>query len=126
MQPNSARFSLSFPNVMLRLEGVGVFVAAAAAYGYSGGNWLLFAALLLVPDVSMLGYLVNARIGAIGYNSGHTYVLPGLLLVASLSLSQPLLLHIALIWFAHIGMDRAVGYGFKYFAGFKETHLNRV
>jgi hypothetical protein len=33
---------------------------------------------------------------------------------------------LGLIWFAHIGVVRAIGYGLKYPTGFKDTHLQRV
>ena len=33
---------------------------------------------------------------------------------------------VALIWLAHIGMDRLLGYGLKYPSAFKDTHLQRV
>jgi hypothetical protein len=33
---------------------------------------------------------------------------------------------VALIWAAHIGMDRALGYGLKETSGFTRTHLGRV
>ena len=33
---------------------------------------------------------------------------------------------LGLIWLAHIGMDRAIGYGLKYPTNHKDTHLQRV
>jgi hypothetical protein len=111
---------------LLHLEGLVLFVGAVALYGVSGGNWLLFIALLLAPDLAMLGYGVNTRVGALAYNSVHTYLLPALLLLVGLAGSVPLATQIALIWFAHIGMDRTVGYGLKYPTAFKDTHMQRV
>ncbi len=85
-----------------------------------------FTLLFLVPDIFMLGYLAGPRIGAALYNAGHSYLGPLILAgVGSLANAQMPLL-IALIWGAHIGIDRAIGYGLKYGSGFKDTHLGRV
>jgi len=96
---------------------------AYAAFHLSG---LLFAVLLLAPDLSALGYLINNRWGAISYNLAHLMALPIVLLIIGAAASNELLLSIALIWLAHIGMDRAVGYGLKYPSGFRDNHLSRV
>ena len=74
----------------------------------------------------MLGYLANARLGARLYNLVHTDALPIVLAAASLSLHRPQALAFALIWLAHIGWDRMLGYGLKYPTFFKDTHLQRV
>lgn len=111
---------------LLKLEGLVLFVGAIALYAMSGGSWVLFVVLLLAPDLSMLGYGVNTRVGALAYNSVHTYLLPALLLAVGLLSSAPLATQIGLIWLAHIGMDRTVGYGLKYPTAFKDTHMQRV
>jgi hypothetical protein len=111
------------PKLLLRLEGAAALAAASYAYAQVGSGWGLFALLFLVPDVSMVGYICGPRVGAAIYNAGHSYLLPAALGVASLLLGMPILLSIALIWIAHIGFDRAVGYGFKYPTAFKHTHL---
>ncbi len=126
LERSSLQVGLSLPRLLLHLEGLAVLVAAIVCYGYQGYGWLAFILLLLVPDVTMVGYLVNNQPGSIVYNLGHTYSLPLLLGVLSLIFNAPLGLQLALIWLAHIGMDRMVGYGLKYEAGFKETHLSRV
>lgn len=74
----------------------------------------------------MIGYVKNTKIGAILYNMIHTYSLSVLLILVSLLLSNLTLLSIGFIWTAHIGMDRAVGFGLKYPADFKDTHLQRL
>ena len=126
LERNVLQGRLSLPRLLLHLEGLAVLVAAIVCYGYQGYSWLAFILLLLVPDVTMAGYLVNNQVGSIVYNIGHTYVLPLLLGVLSLLFSAPLGLQLALIWLAHIGMDRVLGYGLKYEDGFKSTHLSRV
>lgn len=109
---------------LLRLEGAVVLAAAVVAYRQTGWSWGLFAALFLVPDVSMLGYLRGARVGARCYNAMHTYIAPGACATASLVAGWPLA--IPLIWVAHIGFDRALGYGLKLDTGFRDTHLGRI
>jgi hypothetical protein len=72
----------------------------------------------------MAGYLVNAGAGSIAYNAIHTYAGPLLLAAYSASTDRHTPLLIALIWISHIGFDRPLGYGLKYPAQFKDTHLN--
>ena len=118
--------SLSLPNLLLRMEGLTVLIAAIAAYAHQGGSIWLFLALILAPDLGMIGYLRGVRVGSIVYNALHMYTLPALLAAAAIAFNLPTLLLIALIWFAHIGMDRVAGYGLKYPTEFKDTHMQRV
>ena len=121
-----AKTAISQTTLVQRLEGLAFLVAAVAAYAAIGASWWLFALLLLVPDLSMAGYWAGNRIGQITYNIVHAYVLPLALALVGFGLGQSLLLAIGLIWLAHIGMDRAVGYGLKEAEGFKFTHLGNL
>jgi|SRR5579862_135812 len=112
------------PRPLLHLEGAVVFVISLLAYHWSHGSWLLFALLFLVPDLSMIGYAVNVRVGAVAYNAVHTYVVPLLLAAFAFRVGDQSSWKLALIWTAHIGMDRALGFGLKYPTHFKDTHLN--
>ena len=113
--------------MLLRLEAAAIFIALAFAYfAWSGNSWWLFGVLFLVPDLSMLGYLVGARVGAAVYNTAHTYVGPLLLGGAGFLLGYPLLPWFAVIWASHIAFDRMLGYGLKYSSGFKFTHLGTI
>ena len=112
--------------IWLRLEGLAVALLSAVLYGRSGASWWIFAVLWLVPDVSMLGYRAGPRIGASCYNVVHSYLLPLALAGAAVMLPQKALLPYALIWCNHIGIDRLLGYGLKYPAGFGFTHLMRL
>lgn len=112
--------------ILLHLEGLAVLLLSLYYYNYFQFSWILFFVLLLVPDVSMIGYLVNERIGAIFYNIMHTYSLAILIIISGLLLSNSLVLAIGLILATHIGMDRMIGYGLKYSTSFKDTHLNRI
>ena len=110
--------------MLLRLEAAALLGAALLAYGWLGAGWGMFAALLLVPDLSLLGYLAGARTGAIVYNAAHSSLGPALL--AATGLVVPAVLPFAAIWLAHVGMDRMLGYGLKYGTAFGDTHLGRV
>lgn len=111
------------PNLVLRAEGAILMAASVAGYAQTGAGWGMFALLFLVPDVFMLGYLRGPRLGAAVYNLGHSTILP--FLVIGMGLMVPgVLLPVGLIWMAHVGFDRAVGYGLKYASGFKHTHLS--
>jgi hypothetical protein len=111
---------------LLRAEGLAVLVAALALYFDSGYGWLLLVVLALAPDLSMAGYLAGPRVGAIAYDAAHTYVLPVALAVAGVLAGSDLAVQLALIWLAHVGADRLLGYGLKYPTHFKHTHLQRV
>jgi hypothetical protein len=111
---------------ILRLEGLATAALSAVLYAHTGANWWLFAALWLTPDLSMLGYLYRPCWGARIYNAIHSYLAPATLALAALLLRSPSLLPFALIWINHIGVDRLLGYGLKYPAGFQWTHLGRL
>ncbi len=112
---------------ILRLEGTLVLVLAMLAYGaVLHGGWGRFAALFLLPDLSMLGYLAGRRVGAAVYNMGHSHALPVALLALGQLMAAPAASAAALIWIAHIGFDRMLGYGLKYPDSFGHTHLGFV
>ena len=112
--------------LLLRLEGLTLFIGMTALYAAWGGSWLIYLLLFFVPDLSFLAYLSDARFGAIVYNAAHSYMAPMTLMTLGFGFASPLTLSIALIWLAHIGIDRALGYGLKYSAGFGFTHMGRI
>lgn len=115
------------PRVVLRLEGLALLAAATLAYAHLGvAGWGLFAALFFVPDVSFLGYLGGARAGAVAYNAAHSLLGPACLALVAWIVGAPLGLGVALVWAAHVGFDRALGYGLKYGSAFGHTHLGRL
>jgi len=111
---------------LLRLEGAALAIACMVFYSYFEGSWWMFAVLLLVPDLSFAGYLAGPRAGAAAYNAAHAAILPMLLGIVGMVMPSALAMHLSLIWCAHIGLDRALGYGLKYDAGFGFTHLGRI
>lgn len=119
--------TLDRPAVLLRVEALALLLVGLLLYRHLGASWLLFGITFLVPDLAMLGYLAGNRIGALGYNLLHNYTLPaGLAIVGLLAGGSTLPVALALIWLAHIALDRALGFGLKYRDGFQHTHLARV
>ena len=111
---------------LLRLEGIALFIGMTLLYYVWDGSWWIYAALFLAPDLSFAGYLGGPRTGALVYNAAHSYMMPMALMTAGFVTTSPLVLSIAIIWLAHIGFDRALGYGSKYAGGFGFTHLGRI
>jgi uncharacterized protein DUF4260 len=112
--------------ILLRLEGLTLFVGMTLLYAVWGGSWWVYLILFLVPDLSFAAYLSGPKFGAMIYNAMHSYMAPMTMMVAGFGLAAPLVLSIAIIWLAHIGLDRALGFGLKYSAGFGFTHLGRI
>lgn len=110
----------------LRAEGFVILVAAVAAYWHLDASWWMFALLFLVPDVSFAGYLAGPKVGAAVYNIFHTYATPIATLGAGVLSGSTVCVQVAVIWIAHIGIDRLLGYGLKSVEGFKKTHLGSL
>ncbi len=117
---------ISKPGVLLQLEGAVLFLAVICLYRWTGAPWWLFAVLFLFPDLAMVGYLANAPVGSVCYNLLHFEGFPVALAILAYSSHRTVLLPVALIWTAHIELDRALGFGLKYPTFFKDTHLQRV
>jgi Domain of unknown function (DUF4260) len=114
------------PGFLLRLEGGCVLVLGIICYREIHASWILFAVLLLVPDLAMLGYLRGARIGAAVYNLVHTLSAPIALIACAVLGKSMWLLPYGLIWISHIALDRLLGFGLKYPTRFNDTHLQRT
>ena len=112
--------------VWQRLEGLALLALAVVAYGRFGQGWGMFAILFLTPDLSFFGYMAGPRIGALIYNLAHSLIGPLLLAGAGLLADQGLILALSLIWLAHIGFDRTLGYGLKSPEAFGVTHLGLI
>jgi hypothetical protein len=111
---------------LLRLEGLTLLGGMTLVYSFWGGPWWLYAVLFLAPDLSFLAFLAGPRAGAWVYNAAHSTIIPMAMLTVGFGFAPPLVLSLALIWLSHIGIDRALGYGLKYQAGFGFTHLGRI
>ena len=99
---------------MLRLEGLALFIGMTLLYYIWDGDWWIYAVLFFVPDLSFAAYLSGPRFGALIYNAVHSYLAPVAIMTGGFATAEPLVLSIAMIWLAHIGFDRALGYGLKY------------
>jgi len=110
----------------LRAEGAATFAAGLAGFLFLGLPWWAFALLLLVPDVSMVGYLRGPRVGAIVYNLVHDLATGVLVAGLGLAIGSVPLAAAGAILVAHSGMDRMAGYGLKLPDAFQHTHLGRI
>lgn len=110
----------------LRLENLALGAFAVWGFALTDTSWWWFAALSLAPDLGMLGYVASSRLGALTYNAVHTYLAPALLVGLAVPLGWAWGVPVALVWVAHIGFDRALGYGLKSPESFQQTHLGRV
>ena len=111
---------------ILRGEGLALFIAATAAYARLHLGWGEFALLFLAPDLSFVAYLAGPRWGAAVYNLAHSTIAPLAFLGAGLALGASPFLGIGLIALAHIGFDRAAGFGLKYSSSFHDAHLGAL
>lgn len=115
-----------------RIEGGLVLLAAFWMVFFTGmfaevGPWYWLVILFLAPDLGLLGYGLGPRAGAFIYNALHLYA-GGLVLMAAgyLSYDASGLPVMGLLWVAHVGFDRMLGYGLKLPSGFHDTHLGRI
>lgn len=119
------QYALKNPvQAFLRAEGLGYLLLACAAYQVLGFPWGQFFLWFLLPDVAILVYVfANERTGMWAYNIAHSSAGAAAVGLVGALLHMPVCCQISLIWFAHIGVDRALGYGLKYPLGFRVTHL---
>lgn len=123
---SAARRPLSLPRLLLRLEGVALLAAAVFAYFAQGRPLWAFLVFLLAPDLSAVGYVFGPRIGSAVYNLAHITLWPLVLGVLGWRLGWSWATAAALIWLAHIGMDRMLEYGLKYPDAFRHTHFDNI
>jgi hypothetical protein len=110
----------------LKAEGLAVLALSVLLYWHTSSNWWMFIGLLLIPDLAMLPYLLNPRVGSLSYNIVHSYLLPLGLASVVITVYRTGMLPFLYIWTAHIGMDRFIGYGLKYSTSFARTHLGTL
>lgn len=111
---------------IIRLEELAKWIFAWMLTLYLGFNWWIFFAFLFLPDVSMIGYFVNKKTGAILYNIVHHQALAIGVILAGYLAGNLNLEFAGLVLFGHSAMDRFFGYGLKYFEGFMSTHLGKI
>ncbi len=114
------------PRRLLRVEGATLLAGSLIAYSTTDQAWWLVPLTLLLPDLTMIGYLGGARLGSYLYNLGHSTPLPAAIVAIGWWQDKTLVVALGLVWLAHIGVDRLVGYGLKYDDHFQHTHLGRL
>ncbi|KAA6438426.1 DUF4260 family protein [Dyadobacter flavalbus] len=111
---------------LLKTEEAAEFALSIILFSKLPFSWWLYPALFLLPDLSMIGYLINDRVGALTYNLFHHKALAVLTGVTGLFFHNDYLMLAGILLFGHSSMDRMMGYGLKYSKGFKYTHLGEV
>lgn len=111
---------------LIQLEEAALFATTLYLFPYLNLSWWWFAGCIILPDISMVGYLHNARTGAWLYNIFHHRALAIGIVAIGFFLHMPWVLFIGFIMFSHATMDRMVGYGLKFETGFSFTHLGEI
>lgn len=116
--------------LLLRAEGAALFAVSLLAFATFDISWWMFVILFLAPDLAFVFYLFGPRAGALAYNIMHSTIGPILLGALGWRLGFDVLGTIlagcAVIWIAHVGFDRMLGYGLKYASSFHDTHLGKI
>lgn len=110
-------------NTQIKLEELLMFIGSIVLFSLMDYAWWVYLALILLPDIGMLGYLLNARIGAITYNLFHHKGIAILLIILAYYFQSSETMLAGIILFGHASLDRIFGYGLKYSDDFKHTHL---
>ncbi len=113
-------------NVLLKLEEAAIFLFCIFLFSKLNFAWWWFPALLLLPDIGMIGYIISPKIGAFTYNFLHHRLVASLVAVYALTYGNEYWKLAAIILFAHISFDRTLGYGLKYNNSFSNTHLGVI
>jgi len=111
---------------VIKLEELGLFIFGIYLFSLLNYQWWWFPALILAPDLSMFGYVINPKIGAFLYNLFHHRGVAVLVYILGCYLGIEIVQLIGIILFSHAAMDRIFGYGLKYETGFKYTHLGEI
>jgi hypothetical protein len=111
---------------ILQLEELVMFVLGLFAFNQLDFAWWWFLILILMPDVGMLGYLFNAKVGAITYNIFHHKGIAIFIYFVGVYFQNETMQLTGVIVFSHASLDRGFGYGLKFFDDFKHTHLEQI
>lgn len=111
---------------VIKLEELGLFIFGIYLFSLLNYQWWWFPALILAPDLSMFGYIINTKIGAFSYNLLHHKGVAVLVYILGCYLRIEIVQLMGIILFSHAAMDRIFGYGLKYETGFKYTHLGEI
>ncbi len=112
--------------ITLQIEELGLFLFGIFLFNQMEYAWWWFLVLILLPDLSMIGYLFGNKIGALVYNFFHHRTLAVLVYIIGIQISNHDIQLAGIVLFSHSSMDRMLGYGLKYEKGFKFTHLGNL
>lgn len=113
-------------NSIIKFEEIAMFIVSLFLFNELNMAWWLFIVFFFVPDIGMLGYVVNAKIGAICYNIFHHKGIAIIVYLLGLYIHNTWLQFTGIILFSHSCFDRILGYGLKYNDDFKNTHLGII
>ncbi|HVM88720.1 MAG TPA: DUF4260 domain-containing protein [Puia sp.] len=111
---------------ILKLEELAMFLFSIYLFNQLHFSWWWYLILILLPDISMAGYIINNTIGAACYNTAHHKGVALIVYMVGLCLHHESIQLAGIILFGHSSMDRIMGYGLKYDKGFKFTHLGEI
>lgn len=112
--------------ISLKIEEAAIFLLSIFLFSKLNFAWWWFPALLLLPDIGMIGYIINPKTGAFTYNLLHHRFVASLVAFYALTYGNEYCKLAAIILFAHISLDRVLGYGLKYNDSFSNTHLGVI
>jgi len=110
-------------NTLLKLEEAITFIASVLLFTLLPFAWWVYLACFLLPDIGMIGYLINTTVGAATYNLTHHKGIGIALGIAGLLIVNNTIILVGIIMVGHSAFDRLLGYGLKYNDNFKHTHL---
>lgn len=113
-------------NILLKLEELALFGLSIFAFTYTNFEWWYYLAFFFAPDIGMIGYIINPKLGAISYNLFHHRLIALGVYIAGIYLNNEWLTFSGIILFGHISFDRILGYGLKYSDSFHNTHLGKL
>jgi len=111
---------------LVKMEQIALFGFSVFLFSHTDYSWWWFPLLILLPDISMLGYLKDPKLGAFFYNIVHHQAIALMVLCLGWQIGNDSLYLAGIILFGHSSMDRIFGYGLKYSDAFKHTHLGWI
>lgn len=118
--------SRSTMKTSLKIEELSMFILGCYLFSTLDYSWWWLVGLFLLPDIGMLGYVINSKVGSITYNIFHHKAIAVILYLLGVCIGSPILSFAGILIFSHASFDRMLGYGLKYNTDFKDTHLGKL
>jgi hypothetical protein len=109
--------------ILIQIEELTMFLGCIYLFSRLDMKWWWFPALLLLPDLGMLGYAINPLVGSVTYNLVHFKGVGVAIGLYGLAKGNRKLMLAGIILLAHATMDRAIGAGLKFPDNFWHTNL---